>query len=100
MRSDKEVEAAMSQEVQVLALVKGDQKFVFLFDDRSSRSLLETFGRYAADPELDFTWYDAAVLSEKVRLLEHTTRRHRSRVDHHLSISEPEAGPSFPAEPL
>jgi hypothetical protein len=26
-------------------------------------------GRYAADAELSFTWYDAAVLSQKVRRL-------------------------------
>ena len=25
------------------------------------------FGRYASNPELSFTWYDAAVLSKKLR---------------------------------
>jgi hypothetical protein len=29
--------------------------------------MLRTFGRYASDPELSFSWYDAAVLSQKLR---------------------------------
>ena len=28
---------------------------------------LRTLGRFASNPELSFTWYDAAVLSQKVR---------------------------------
>jgi hypothetical protein len=53
--------------MNVLALVKGTERYVFLYDDQSARTLLQTLGRYAADPELSFTWYDAAVLSQKVR---------------------------------
>jgi hypothetical protein len=57
------------QGINVLALLKGDQRYVFLYDDRSADQLLQTFGRYAADPELNFSWYDAAVLSQRVRRL-------------------------------
>jgi hypothetical protein len=53
--------------MNVLALVKGSERYVFLYDDDSLRSLLQTLGRYAADPDLSFTWYDAAILSQKVR---------------------------------
>lgn len=53
--------------MNVLALVKGTERYVFLYDDQSARTLLQTLGRYAADPELSFTWYDAAVLSQKIR---------------------------------
>jgi hypothetical protein len=53
--------------MNVLALVKGSERYVFLYDDQSLRSLLQTLGRYAADPDLSFTWYDAAILSQKVR---------------------------------
>jgi hypothetical protein len=28
---------------------------------------LRVLGRFASNPELSFTWYDAAVLSQKVR---------------------------------
>ena len=49
--------------MNVLALVKGSERYVFLYDDDSLRPLLQTLGRYAADPDLSFTWYDAAILS-------------------------------------
>lgn len=55
--------------MNVLALVKGTERYVFLYDDESQRALLQTMGRYAADADLSFTWYDAAVLSQKVRRL-------------------------------
>lgn len=57
----------MDEEVNVLALVKGEQKYIFLFDDHNRVETLRTLGRYAADPQLDFSWYDAAVMSKKIR---------------------------------
>jgi len=55
------------QDINVLALVKGEERYVFLYDDSSRAETLRTLGRYASDPELSMTWYDAAVLSQKVR---------------------------------
>lgn len=60
----------MDRNVNVIALVKDGERYVFLYDDQSVPQLLQTLGRYAADPELNFTWYDAAVLSQKVRRLQ------------------------------
>lgn len=57
----------MSQDINVLALVKGSERYVFLYDDASRAETLRTLGRFASNPELSFTWYDAAVLSQKVR---------------------------------
>jgi hypothetical protein len=57
----------MNQEVNVLALVKGKERYVFLYNDSNQTEMLRTFGRYASDPELSFSWYDAAVLSQKLR---------------------------------
>jgi hypothetical protein len=57
----------MNQEVNVLALVKGKERYVFLYSDSNQSEMLRTFGRYASDPELSFSWYDAAVLSQKLR---------------------------------
>ncbi len=51
----------------VLALVKGDERYIFLFDDENRRDTLRTLGRFASHPELSFTWYDAAVLSQRIR---------------------------------
>jgi hypothetical protein len=59
----------MQSAMNVLALVKGSERYVFLYDDKSPSTLLQTLGRYAADKELSFTWYDAAILSQKVRRL-------------------------------
>jgi len=57
----------MAQGVNVLALMKNGERYVFLYDDNSAETLLQTLGRYASDPELSFSWYDAAVLSQRVR---------------------------------
>jgi hypothetical protein len=57
----------VSQDINVLALVKGTERYVFLYDDTSRAETLRTLGRFASNPELSFTWYDAAVLSQKIR---------------------------------
>lgn len=61
----------MQRGVNVLALVKESERYIFLYDDKSATELLRTFGKYAADRELNFSWYDAAVLSQKIRRLKH-----------------------------
>ncbi len=60
----------MDGSVNVIALVKDGERYVFLYDEESAPQLLQTLGHYAADPEMNFTWYDAAVLSQKVRRLQ------------------------------
>ena len=57
----------MSEDINVLALVKGSERYIFLYDDSQSADTLRLLGRYASNPELSFTWYDAAVLSQKIR---------------------------------
>ncbi len=57
----------MAKDINVLALVKGGERYIFLFDDDHRAECLRTLGRFASNQELSFTWYDAAVLSHKVR---------------------------------
>ncbi|MCU0958681.1 MAG: hypothetical protein MUF48_01130 [Pirellulaceae bacterium] len=57
----------MTKDINVLALVKGQERYIFLFDDAHRAETLRTLGRYASNQELSFTWYDAAVLSQKIR---------------------------------
>lgn len=57
----------MDQDINVLALVKGSERYIFLYDDARRAEALRTLGRFASNPQLSFTWYDAAVLSQKVR---------------------------------
>ncbi len=57
----------MQRELNVLALIKGDERYVYVYDDDSSQPLIEIFRQQAADPRLSFSWFDAAVLTEKTR---------------------------------
>ncbi|MDD3468932.1 MAG: hypothetical protein PHE53_02990 [Thermoguttaceae bacterium] len=59
----------MNQEINVLALVKGKERYIFLFDDdsRNRTQLFRTLRRFASCSDLSFTWYDAATLSQKLR---------------------------------
>ena len=57
----------MTQDINVLALVKGEERYIFLFDDANRSEALRTLGRFASNPELSFSWYDAAVLSQRIR---------------------------------
>ena len=57
----------MSKDINVVALVKGEERYIFLFNDKQKSQTLRTLGRYASNPEFSFSWYDAAVLSQKVR---------------------------------
>ncbi len=41
----------MSQDINVLALVKGAERYVFLYDDSSRAETLRMLGRYASNPD-------------------------------------------------
>lgn len=67
----------MTQDINVLALVKGEERYIFLFDDNNRSEALRTLGRFASNPELSFSWYDAAVLSQKIRqVTQHASSTH------------------------
>lgn len=57
----------MSSEVNVLALVKGQERFVYVYDDESGQELIDAVRDHAADPRLSLTWFDATVLTRKAR---------------------------------
>lgn len=57
----------MAQEFNVLALIKGNERYVYVYDDSSRSPLLETFRAQAADPDLSLNWFDVAVLTQKAR---------------------------------
>ena len=66
-----------ARDINVIALVKGGERYVFLYDDESCDQAIEALARHAANPELSFSWYDAAVLGQKVR--QNTPRPRRLR---------------------
>jgi hypothetical protein len=57
----------MAGDINIVAIVKGDERYVFMFDEDTRSETLRTLGRFASNPELSFSWYDAAVLSQKIR---------------------------------
>jgi len=58
-------------DINVVAVVKNKtaplEYFIFLYDDANRTEILRQAGRWAANPELAFTWYDCAVAAEKIR---------------------------------
>jgi hypothetical protein len=55
----------VTREVNVLALIKGEEHYVFVYDEQSLASLLKLFQQQASDDQVSLNWFDAAVLTEK-----------------------------------
>ena len=54
-------------DINVVGVRKAGENYLFLYRDDQSDDVLRSIGRTASQDELDFSWYDAAVLSQKVR---------------------------------
>ena len=59
--------SAREEAINVAMLGKGDQRYMIIYRDGGTEEALRAVARYAANPELDFTWYDAAVISRRIR---------------------------------
>ncbi|MDR1382961.1 MAG: hypothetical protein LBJ67_03810 [Planctomycetaceae bacterium] len=79
----------MNQDTNMLALVKGTERYVFLYTAANRAEMLRTLGRFASNPELSFSWYDAAVLSQKIR--QESMKSHSSSHD-----AKPSSSPILP----
>lgn len=62
-----QAKSGTTKELNILALVKGAERYVFVYADEDKQEALRHLDRFASNPELSFTWYDAAVLSGKIR---------------------------------
>jgi hypothetical protein len=58
---------SMNGKFREIVLHKDRETYVFRFDDVSHGALLSVLGRFADDPQLGFSWYDAAAVCKKVR---------------------------------
>ena len=56
----------MQRELNVLALIKGEERYVFVYDDQCQAELIDKFRQWASDPDISFTWFDAAVMSHQL----------------------------------
>lgn len=57
----------MLSDVNIVMLVKGAERFVFYYQDDQAVECCRVMGQFAANPELSFSWSDAAKLSLEVR---------------------------------
>ena len=57
----------VNRELNVLALFKGSERFIFVYDDDSRGAVIDEIRNQAADPAVAINWFDAAVLTERVR---------------------------------
>jgi hypothetical protein len=53
----------MSPASRCLSMVKGEHRYVFRYVEGCESELLGSFVALANDPESEFDWFDAAVLS-------------------------------------
>lgn len=64
------------RDISILALEAHSEGYAFLYDDESRAELKQLLGRFASSHDLSFTWYDAAVLAQKVRQEEQQEVKH------------------------
>ena len=57
----------MAHDLNVLALFKGRERFIFVYDDDSLTDLLDHLRDTAADPGTVVNWFDASVLTDRAR---------------------------------
>jgi hypothetical protein len=57
----------MRREMNILAMAKGPERYIFLYDDQSYDSLIATLARFADNPQLNFSSGDAVLLCRKAR---------------------------------
>ena len=58
----------------LITLIRGNDRYAWIYDDESTSELLRDIGRTASNPMLNFTWYDAEKLSQVVQERKKRTR--------------------------
>ena len=70
-----------NKDFHVLALVKGEHQFVYIFDEMGWDDLVETLCQQAEDPNLEFSWFDAALLSHRAKTQIESANEESSEAD-------------------
>lgn len=53
--------------LNTIAIAKGNERYIFVYDDANRAECLRTMGRFASNPDLSFTWFDCAQASQRIR---------------------------------
>ena len=56
----------MSDHIHIV-LAKGNERYIVSCRADNASEGMRTLGRWASNPELDFTWGDAAMMSQQLR---------------------------------
>ena len=59
----------VGKDIHALVLHKDKHQFVFMLTADKKDEMLQQFGLMASDPDNVFSWYDAAVLSQRLRAM-------------------------------
>lgn len=54
-------------EIAAVSIRHGGHTYAVIFDESTRADALRQLGAWASNPELNFTWYDAAMASQKIR---------------------------------
>jgi hypothetical protein len=60
------------RDLNVLALFKAGERFIYVYDDDSRDEVLDAVRDAAADPATSLSWADATVLVQRAREQAHT----------------------------
>lgn len=65
----------MDDDVNVVGIHRGPETYLVLYTDAEARAAIHAVGLWADQPDLSFNWYDAAILSGKIRESKQSVRR-------------------------
>lgn len=55
----------IDREMYAVGIVRNGQRYLFLFEPNDFIGLISHMIKYANDPELDFSWYDVGMISQR-----------------------------------
>lgn len=58
--------------LNLTGMKKGREYYIFRYLDGQEAEMFQLVGRFASDPRLSFTWFDASVVAQTVRNLKGT----------------------------
>lgn len=67
----------LSQDTNLIVLLKNNERYIFLYDDESYVKILEILSQFANDSELSFTWENATMLAKKIIEIANTNSQRR-----------------------
>ena len=57
----------LTRPVNVVAIIRGNEQYVILYRDGLEADVVRQLGVWASEPELEFTWFNAAKAAREIR---------------------------------